>query len=350
MRSVTGFTYFLLVLICLCPFHSIASPPDELVILTWGDYFDPELQQRFEETYNAKISMVYYSSDESRTQQLVSSDAFGFDLILTSGIDLGSYVKKGWLAPLPFEKIPNSAHLSDRWRNAFPTAPQYAVPYFWGTLGIVYRADLVSTPVTSWRQLFQPAKELQGRIGMMDDSRELVSMGLKALGYSANSEDRQQLKEVENLLLAQKPDVKSYLYISLDETSSIVTGNLVAAMIYNGDALMVSEHHDQLVYVLPEEGSNIWVDYFAVSSKARNPELAYRFLNFINEPQNAAQLAEYVYSATPNKAAEALLPEEFLADPVIYPAAESLKLSEFYTPLPPRTQRLRNNIGAKVLR
>ena len=350
MRSFIYFLCALVVAVTILSSPSEAADKQELTIFTWADYFDPELQQRFEAEFDAKISFIYYASDEDRTAQLVETNSHGFDLILTSGIDLGSYVKNGWLAPLNLDKVPQAENLEPRWRTAFPAANEYALPFFWGTLGIVYRADLVSTPITSWRQLFQPAQELQGRIGMMNDSRELISMGLKALGYSANSQDREQLQEVEELLLAQKPHVKSYIYFSLEEESASVNGDLVAAMAYSGDALMVSEHLDQLSYVLPSEGGNIWVDYFTLNAKARNPELAHKFLNFINQPANAAQMAEYVYYATPNHAAEKLLPEEFLDDPMIYPSQENLKASEFYTPLSPRIQRLRNNIGARVLR
>lgn len=349
MRKFTCLVCAILIAFSLLPTQTFAEKR-ELVVFTWADYFDPQLQEKFEQTFDAKLSFLYYSSDEDRTAQLAENHGQGIDLILTSGIDLGPYVKRGWLSRLPLEQIPHAKHLDQRWRTAFPNASEYALPFFWGTLGIIYRTDLVATPITSWHQLFQPSGELQGRIAMMEDSRELISMGLKALGYSANSQDKNHLKEVEELLLAQKPHVKSYLYISMEEDSSIVTGDLVAAMVYNGDALMVSEHNDKLTYVLPSEGGNIWVDYFALSAKARNHELAYQFLNFLNQPENAAQMAEYVYYATPNKAAEKLLPEEFLQDPTIYPSLDSLDKSEFYTPLAPRIQRLRNNIGAKVLR
>lgn len=350
MRLFLSFFSVFLAFSWLCPIPAFASPPRELIIFTWADYFDPELQHKFEKKFSAKVTFIYFSSDENRTQQLVEENTQGFDLILTSGIDLGSYVKKGWLAPLQTEEIPNLEHLSRRWRTAFPAAESYAIPFLWGTMGIVYRTDLVTTPITSWRQLFQPDEELSGRIGMMSDSRELVSMALKSLGYSANSENRQQLKEAEELLIAQKKHVKSYLYMSLEKDSSLVRGDLIATMAYSGDALMLREHSDQLAYVLPEEGGNIWVDYFVLGAEARNPGLAHQFLNFINQPENAAQLAAYTYSATPNQAAEALLPKEFLANPIIYPGAKGLQLSEFHAPLAPRIQRLRNNIGARILR
>ena len=121
-------------------------------------------------------------------------------------------------------------------------------------------------------------------------------------------------------------------------------------MLYSGDALMVQEHHEDIEYVLPEEGGNIWVDYLVVLESSKNKDLALAFINFLNEPENAAQLAEFVYYATPNKAAEKLLPAEFLEDPVIYPSKEALAKSEFHNPLPPRAAKKRNLAVSKILK
>ncbi|MFH7319719.1 spermidine/putrescine ABC transporter substrate-binding protein [Desulfurivibrio sp. D14AmB] len=317
-----------------------AEPQRELILLNWSDYLDPDLVKRFEAAHNAKLTQVLYASDEQRTEQLLETDGRGYDLILTSGIDLGVYVRRGWVAPLEVERLPNLKHMSPRWRRVFPDAERYAVPYFWGTLGIAYRRDLVDTPVTSWRQLFEPAAELRGKIAMLSSPRDVVAAALKALGFSVNSEDREALERVRGVLRAQRPHVHSYLYISMDEESSLVKGEVVAAMAYNGDALMLAQHNENIVYVLPEEGSVIWVDYLVVARHAKNPALAHAFLNFINEPENAAQMANFVYYATPNLAAEKLLDPEFLADRTIYPDESSLLHSEFYQPLSPRGQRL----------
>lgn len=341
---------FLILFLALVSSAYAAESKQELVILNWGDYLDPELITKFEDTHNAHLTEVYYSSDEQRTEQLLETEGKGYDLILTSGADLGRYVKRGWLAPLEMNRAANLKHLYPKWRQAFPDAEKYAVPYFWGTLGIVYRSDLVKTPITSWKQLFVPAEELRGKIGMVDDSREIVAVALKSLGYSLNSEDKVAMAKVKALLKAQKPFVNSYLYVSLEEDSSLVKGDIVASMAYSGDALMVAEHDENIVYVLPEEGSNIWVDYFTVARHAKNPKLAYTFLNFINDPKNAAQQADYVYCATPNMAAEKFLDQEFLEDLTIYPNKESLKNSEFSTPLSPRGQRLRDSVGFEVIR
>jgi spermidine/putrescine transport system substrate-binding protein len=334
----------------LCPVAVQAQEKAQLVILNWDEYLDPELAKSFETEFDAKLVQVFYSSDETRTEKLIETDGRGYDVILTAGSDVGKYTKRGWLAPLDEDSLPNLKHIDPRWRQIFAGAEHYVVPFGWGTTGIAYRADLVKTPITSWKQFFEPAAELQGRISMTGDSADFISMGLKSLGYSANSVDPEQLKQVEQLLLAQKPHIMSYQYLSVEADSAILKGGVSAAMVYNSDALMIKEHNDQVTYVLPEEGGGLWIDCFVISANTQNSELAYAFLNFMNEPENAAQQALFAFLASPNLAAEKLLPRDFLENPVIYPDQTSLKNSEFALPLTPRGQRLRNAIAERVTR
>ena len=171
---------------------------------------------------------------------------------------------------------------------------------------------------------------------------------LKALGYSLNSNDRKKLAEAEELLRQQKPYVHSYSYVSLTEESALVSGEVWATVIYSGDALLLREQNENITYVLPEEGGNIWVDYLTVTQSSGNKELAMKFINFLNEPQIAARIAEFVYYATPNKAAEQYLPDEYFADPVIYPSQAELDRSEFHAPLAPRAQKYTNEMIARL--
>ncbi len=327
----------------------VQAQEQTLVILNWSDYLDPELIEKFERQYSAGVSVILFSSDDNRTEMLLENDATGYDLILVSGISVSTYAKRGWLAELDPTRIPNLAHIAPRWITAFESAQKYAVPYFWGTTGIIYRSDLVETPITSWQQLFRPEPQLQNKIAMMQNSADMTGMALKALGYSTNSSDNAEMDAAQTLLMQQKPHVRTYQYIALDETSPILNGEIIASMMYSGDALMLQEHNENLRYVLPSEGGNIWVDYFSLGAKASNPDLAYAFLDFINEPENAAQQAQFAYYATPNLAAEALLPVEFRTHPVIYPDSDMLQASEFYATLPARAVRKRNAISARVL-
>lgn len=327
----------------------VAESRQELVILNWSDYLDPDLVAQFETTYNAKVTQVFYASDEHRTELLLETGGKGYDLILTSGVDISTYVQQGWLSPLNKDQLPNLEHLSPRWRQAFPDAKEYAVPFFWGTTGIAYRQDLVASPITSWKQFFEPDTELQGKIALFDSPGDVIAMALKSLGFSSNSEDEQALGRVRDLLREQKPHVHSSKYLSMDEDSLLVRGEVIAAMAYNGDALMLAEHNENIRYVIPEEGGEIWIDYFVIAHHAVNSDLAHVFLNFINEPENAARMAAFVYYATPNMAAEKLLDEDFLNNPTIYPQETLLQNSELYSPRSPRAQRLWHIMATELL-
>jgi len=321
-----------------------ATPERELVILTWSDYMDPELVSAFERQHQARVRFVYFESDELRDDLLVNSDGRGYDLICVNGRMLQTYADRGWLQPLDDSLIPTRRLIDPRWTDAFPAAAEYGLPYFWGTMGIAYRSDLLATPLTRWSQLLDPPQALQGRIQLVKDSRDLMAMALKSLGHSVNDTDPQVLAQAEELLFRQRPHVRDYSYVAMTGDSSLVTGDTLAALMYSGDALMLAEFNENIVYVVPEEGTVLWVDYFAVARHAREPALAMQFLDFMNTPEHAARQAEFVYYATPNRAAEALLPAEFREDPVIYPSAEVLARSETYRPLPPRAQRRYNQL------
>ncbi len=325
------------------------GPKPELVLLNWSDYMDPAVVEDFERQFDAKVKQVYYESDTARNELLLETEGRGYDVILVDGNSLRLLAKRGWLQPLSESDVPNLKHVSERWRKAQPESERFGVPYFWGTLGIGYRRDLVPEPITSWSQLFKPPEALHGKIGMINDSRDLVGMALKAGGYSVNSVDQAALADTEALLLAQRPFVRTYSYVSVSEASSMVSGEVVASMMFNGDAVMLQEHEENIAYVLPQEGGLLWVDYMTVTSNSRNKDLAKQFINFINEPSVAARLAEHVYYATPNDAAKAFLDEDYFSNPVIYPAGPALEKSEFHQPLPPRGEKRRNALFSRVI-
>jgi spermidine/putrescine transport system substrate-binding protein len=327
---------------------ALAEDSHDLVFLTWSEYMDPKLIEKFENRFNTKVKFAYFESDELRDDMLLNSDGAVYDVICLNGRSIKTYSRQDWLAPMTTKDVPNKKHIDLRWAEAFEGAAEYAVPFFWGTIGIAYREDVVKQPISSWKQLIEPAPELQGRIVLVKDARDLMVMALKSQGYSINTSNHQELDKAKSLLLAQKPYVHDYSYISLTEESALVTGDAVAALAYNGDALTVAEHDENIKYVVPEEGTAIWVDYLAVSKASKKKKLAMDFINFLNEPENAAQLAQYVYFASANKAAEKHLPQEFLSDPIIYPGMAFINSSEFYLKLPPRTQKKYNDILPQV--
>ncbi len=347
-RRVRTLVRSLLLMLMLLVVPPLQAEPTDLVLLTWPDYLSPDVVRRFEERFNARILTSHFDQDADRSERLLETEGRGFDLITVSGSDLAIYARRGWLEPLDTRHLPNLRHIAPRWLDAFASARQFGVPYFWGTVGIAYRQDLVPEPILSWSQLFQPAPGLRGKISMVSDPRDLLGAALKSLGYSLNSQSLLELKEAGALLGRQKPYTKTYAYTPLNEQAPLVTGEVVAGLLYNGDALALKVLQPELQFVVPLEGGNLWVDYWTVARHSRNKTLAYQFLDFINEPANAAQQARELFYATPNQSAEMMLPREVLNNPVIYPSTATLEASEFYQPLSPRTLKLRNEIFLSI--
>jgi spermidine/putrescine transport system substrate-binding protein len=327
----------------------LAAPAEQLVFFTWADCIDPELVVESERETGAVVELSYYASDDRRDEILATSHALDYDLVVVSGLMIQPYVTRGWLAPISPESVPNLRHLEPRWRDAFPESERYGLPYFWGTLGIGYRKDLVPEGFSSWKEFYQPRASLRGRIAVLKSSRDIVGMALKALGHSVNSGDRDAIREAGRLLEAQKPFARSYGYISVNERSALVTGEVWASMLYSGDVISLREHNSDIEYVVPVEGSNLWCDCLAVLQSSEREELAARFIDFLNRPEIAARNARSLNYATPNRAALAQLPEEYRNDTVLHPDEELVSRSEMYRPLPPRTQKVVNSVFAGIV-
>lgn len=325
------------------------AAPKELTFLTWPAYIDTTVVADFERRFNAKIRFVYFESNDARHEMLAHDNAAGYDVVLADGISLTSYANLGWIAAIPAADVPNLKHLDTHWRTAYPQAETYGVPYAWGTMGIAYRRDLVTAPLTSWLDLFRPAPELQGKIIMIRSARDVIGVALKALGYSENSSALKELAAARELILSQKPHVKAYSYVALTPESALVTGEAAAAMVFSGDALALQKLNPNIAFTLPDEGSNICVDYLAIAATSRQKKLAAAFINFIHEPQNSARLATTIQYATPSLAAKPFLSSEFFLNEVIYPPAAKLAKSEYFSVLPPETLKIRNEIFQRAL-
>lgn len=326
-----------------------AEEQTTLVFLTWPDYMDPAIIDEFEQRTNIAIKQIYFESTTERDELLIATEGKGFDITLINDSSIKTLAKNCWLEPIDEKEMPNLKRINPRWRAMHKNGKTYSVPYFWGSLGIAYRKDLISYPVSSWMDLLQPAQNLHGKVAMIESARGVMGAALKSLGYSLNSTNIQEIKKAEALLQAQAPAVKTYKYTSHRGSSALVSGEIAISMMHSNYASMLQKHHDQIVFVLPKEGSNIWIDYISVLNASNNKVAAKEFINFLNEPEIAARLAQFVRSATPNIDAEALLPEEFKNDPAIYPSKEALAKSETYNNQPAQTQKNRTAFISRLV-
>ena len=275
---------------------------EKLVVYNWGEYIDPEVLTMFEE--ETGIDIVY---EEFETNEIlypkISSGAIAYDVICPSDYMIQRMIENDLLSEINFDNIPNLKNIGKQYleqSRQFDPENKYSVPYCWGTVGILYNKMMVDEPVDSWSILWDP--KYKDNILMQDSVRDAFGVTLKYLGYSLNSIDLDELTEAKNLLIEQKPLVQAYV---IDQVRDKMIGNEAAlGVIYSGEAIYTQKENPNLEYVIPKEGSNIWIDSWVI------PENAEKFINFLCRPDIALMNFEYITYSTPNEAARELIEDE----------------------------------------
>ena len=295
-------------------------------VYNWGEYIDKDLLTKFEEETGIHVIYSNFNTNEDLYVKL-KNGAFSYDVIVPSEYMIEKMKNEGMLRKINWDNVPNIKTVDPEYLDqSYDRAQEYSAPYFWGTLGIVYNTKLVSEDVTSWRILWD--EKYAREIIMLDSSRDSIGIALKRLGYSMNSTDDAELAQAEDLLIEQYPLVYAYL---VDQTKDIMkNGEAALAVMFSGDAVDALSENEDLAYVVPEEGSNLWFDAMVIPAGAKNPLNGEKFINFMLEPENAAQNAEYVWYSLPSSAAVELLSDELKDSEVAYPSKESLENLEIY--------------------
>lgn len=281
---------------------------DKLVVYNWGEYIDPEVLTIFEE--ETGINVVY---EEFETNEIlypkVSSGAIAYDVVCPSDYMIQRMIENDLLTEINFDNIPNIKNIGKQYMEQsrqFDPENKYSVPYCWGTVGILYNKTMVDEPVNSWSILWDP--KYKDNILMQDSVRDTFGATLKYLGYSLNSTDLDELTEAKNLLIEQKPLVQAYV---IDQVRDKMIGNEAAlGVIYSGEAIYTQKENPNLEYVIPKEGSNIWIDSWVIPKNAEHKENAEKFINFLCRPDIALMNFEYITYSTPNEAARELIEDE----------------------------------------
>ena len=281
---------------------------DKLVVYNWGEYIDPEVLTIFEE--ETGINVVY---EEFETNEIlypkVSSGAIAYDVVCPSDYMIQRMIENDLLTEINFDNIPNIKNIGKQYMEQsrqFDPENKYSVPYCWGTVGILYNKTMVDEPVDSWSILWNP--KYKDNILMQDSVRDAFGATLKYLGYSLNSTDLDELTEAKNLLIEQKPLVQAYV---IDQVRDKMIGNEAAlGVIYSGEAIYTQKENPNLEYVIPKEGSNIWIDSWVIPKNAEHKEHAEKFINFLCRPDIALMNFEYITYSTPNEAARELIEDE----------------------------------------
>jgi len=296
----------------------------EIYLYNWSEYIDPAIKDQFEEECGVKVVETNFDSNETLLATLQAGGS-EYDIIVPSDYMVTTLIDEGMVMELDYNVITNIKNMEPINVNQyFDPEQKYTVPWFWGTSGFAVDTNVVTDYSNSWSMLFDPNSPYCGQISMLDDQRETLGAALMYLGYSINDTDPAHLEEAKDLLVAQAPCVKAYDSQTNDDL--IICGETVLAHIWTGDALLAGDPEyggrDGIVYVIPDEGCTIWQDNMMIPLDAPNPYTAMVFMNYTQFPEIAAQNAEWVGYATPNKAAKEFIDPDMLTDESVYPPAE----------------------------
>lgn len=281
----------------------------EVIVFNWGEYIDPEVLEMFEEETGIHVVYDEFETNEGMLPK-IEAGAASYDLVCPSDYMIDKMISKGLLQELNFDNIPNAKEYigADYYEQSkqFDPENKYSVPYCWGTVGILYNKTMVSEPITSWDVLWDP--QYENNILMQDSVRDAFMVALKKNGCSMNTMDITEIEAATAALIEQKPLVQAYV---VDQVRDKMIGNEAAiGVIYSGEAIYTQRENSDLEYVIPEEGTNIWIDSWVMLKDAPNKENAEKFIDFMCRPDIALMNFEYITYSTPNTGAKELIEDD----------------------------------------
>lgn len=323
------------------------SKNGQVIVYNWGEYIDPEIIDLFEE--ETGIDVIY---EEFETNEImypkIQSGAIAYDVVCPSDYMIQRMIENDLLAEINYDHIPNLKYIGDNYMKMsrqFDPENKYSVPYLWGTVGILYNKKMVDEPVDSWGILWD--KKYEDSILMQDSVRDAFAVALKYLGYSLNSTDLDELEAAKNLLIEQKPLVQAYVIDQVRD--KMIGGEAALGVIYSGEALYCQLENPDLDYVIPKEGTNIWIDSWVIPKNAKNVENAEAFINFLCRPDIAKMNFDYITYSIPNTAGRDLIEDESLRNsPIAFPDDSKLENCETFRFLGDDNDALYNRLWREI--
>lgn len=303
------------------------DPSKEISFFNYGENIDEETVKEFEKEYGIKVNIETFDDMETMYQK-VSAGGVNYDVILVSDALMPRMIDKNLIQEINKESIPNLSQMDEQYLNlTIDPENKYSVPYMFGTVGLIYNKDVVKEEVDSWDILWN--EEYKDKIFMFDTYRDTIGAALKKLGYSLNTENPQEVEEAKQLLLEQRGLVNPVYGVD-NGTLMIPAGESDINMIWSGEGLNLQDEYPNLVYVVPKEGANFWIDSLCIPANAKNVEGAEKFINFVSDKESALRIADEIGYTTPNKEARLEQPEEVRNNPNAYMPKEIMDRCEIY--------------------
>lgn len=327
--------------------NSDSGSKGEVVVYNWGEYIDPDVLTMFEDETGIKV--IY---DEFETNEImypkIEAGASAYDVICPSDYMIQKMIQNNLLEEINYDNIPNFKNIGTQYTEQskeFDPENKYSVPYCCGTVGILYNKTMVDEPVDSWSILWD--EKYADNILMQDSVRDAFMVALKLNGYSMNSTDPDELEVAKQSLIKQKPLVQAYV---IDQVRDKMIGNEAAlGVIYSGEAIFTQRENSDLEYVIPKEGTNVWIDSWVIPKGAKNKENAEAFINFMCREDIALKNFEYITYTTPNDAAHELIEDEDIKNsPIAFPTLSDFENLETFQYLGDDADELYNQLWKEV--
>ena len=263
------------------------------------------------------IQVIY---DEYETNEImypkIETGTSAYDVVCPSDYMIEKMIENDLLYEIDFKNIPNASNIGQQYyeqSKAFDPENRYSIPYCWGTVGILYNKTMVDEPVDSWSILWD--EKYANNILMQDSVRDAFMVALKLNGDSMNSVERQELEAAKRLLIGQQPLVQAYVVDQVRD--KMIGGEAALGVIYSGEAIYTQRENSDLEYVIPKEGTNVWIDSWVIPKTSKNKENAEIFINYMCRPDIALLNFEYITYSTPNDAARELIEDEDIRNSTI---------------------------------
>lgn len=295
-----------------------------LRIYNYNDYIDKNILINFAKENNLKIRYEYYENNDQLVQK-IKSQKDGFDLACPSINYISKLQERGYLLDINSSKLKNFNNINKIFlKQNNNSITQSYLPYFWGTIGIVYDKTKVK-PINSWNDLWR--EDLKDSLLFGSDYRDMFGVILKSLGYSANTQNQQEIEKGYLKLIQLIPNIKAIG--SEDVSKYFLVDKFSVGIVFNGDAKIIHDAQKNFSYIYPKEGAIQWMDGFVILKNGANQDLAYKFLDYILEPKNGASIANEIGYATANQEAYKLLDKQIKNDAIyLYPSNEVINKSE----------------------
>jgi spermidine/putrescine transport system substrate-binding protein len=304
------------------------SEGSKLEFYNWDTYIGETTLKDFKAATGIEPNMTLFANNDELFAKFRGGNS-GYDLIVPSNDYVARMIEANMLMPLDHAKIPNKANILPEFQEAdFDPGRKYSMPYTWLVLGIGFRKSALKNGVVpdSWKVLLD-SDEYKGRISLLSESADLFRLGLKYLGKSLNEATPELIKQVEDMLIKQKPNIKNFH--NDDGQDLLLSKEVDLVLEYNGDIAQKQAEDNDLGFVVPKEGSLITSDCLCIPKGAPNPNNAHALINFMLDAQNGANITKTILYPTPNGAAKALMDDAYKTNPIVYPPADRMAASQY---------------------